>query len=67
MFYENIIPAVTMKDVDSAAMVLNAFGFSKENRYLIINALEAAIAIYFLDADVIRELLDKKRVSYMIL
>ncbi len=69
MFYENIIPAVAMKNVDSAEMVLKAFGFSRspENRYLIINAFEAAIAIYFLDADVIRELLDKKRVTYMIL
>lgn len=66
MFYDNIIPAVTKKNTEKAASVLRAFGFSKapENRYLIINAFEAAIAIYFLDAGVIRDLLNDKVVTW---
>lgn len=66
MFYENIIPAVTTKRIDRVADVLMAFGFSKapEHRYLVINAFEAAIAVYFLDPNIIRELVDRKAVAW---
>jgi len=42
----------------SIAQVLKAFQFSKhpDNRFLIVNCFEAAIAIYFLDPNIINEL-----------
>lgn len=57
-FYENIISAVMKKDEKNIAKVLKAFQFSKaqENRFLIINCFEAAIAIYFLDKEIIENL-----------
>jgi len=68
MFYENIIPAVMKINQEkefvptkcSIAQILKAFQFSKhpENRFLIINCFEAAIAIYFLDPNIIKELLE---------
>jgi len=56
MYYENIVPAVENKKVESIDKVLEAFRFSKEfgRRYLIINCFEAAIAMYFLDPEVIK-------------
>jgi hypothetical protein len=61
MYYENIVGAVTKTDEQArkTATILKAFEFSKspENKYLIINAFEAAIAIEFLDKDLISELL----------
>jgi hypothetical protein len=58
MFYENIIPAVTAGDLESTLKVLKAFQYSKapENRYLIINCFEVALAIYFLDGDTIEQI-----------
>ena len=65
MFYENIIPAVLENNKDNILMVLKAFQFSKakENRFLIINCFEAAIAIYFLDADIILTLWERPELS----
>jgi len=63
MYYENIIPAVIDKNDSNTAMVLKAFQFSKtaENRYLIINCFEAAVAIHFLDKDVINNILENPK------
>jgi hypothetical protein len=58
-FYENIIPAVTQGRPDSTLAVLKAFQFSKENRYLIINCFEVALAISFLDAEIVQEIWDQ--------
>lgn len=66
MFYENIILAVEAKDQESTLVVLKAFQYSKapENRYLIINCFEAAVALYFLDAEIVRGLWEEaKRVD----
>jgi hypothetical protein len=59
MFYENIIPAVIENNEDKTVMILKAFQFSKapENRYLIINCFETAIAIHFLDKNIIQKVL----------
>jgi len=56
MFYDNVLPAVK-GDEESTLLALKAFQYSKapENRYLIINCLETAIAIYFFDAAMIRK------------
>ncbi len=61
MFYENIIPAVMKKNCEEhILMVLKAFQFSKaHNCYHIINCFEKALAIYFLDQDIITELWTK--------
>lgn len=61
MFYDHILPAVRKKDQDATLSVLQAFQFSRapENRYLIIDCFEAGLAIYFLDAGVIREIWDE--------
>jgi hypothetical protein len=58
MFYANVIPAVEGKDEERTLLVLKAFQYSKAiaNRFLITNCFEAAIAIYFLDAEVIEGL-----------
>lgn len=63
MLYENIIPAVIEKDECKTLMVLRAFQYNKapENRYLIINCFETAIAICFLDQDIIQNLWKSKR------
>lgn len=60
MFYENIIPAVTEKNKTATLAILKAFQFSKsrQNRYLIINALEAITAIKFLDKARIQAIVD---------
>lgn len=61
MFYENIIGAVVAGDLQKTAMILKAFEFSKfpRNRYLLTNGFEGAVAIEFLDKDVIRAILEK--------
>jgi hypothetical protein len=58
MFYENIVSAVVAGDPECILAVLKAFQYSKapENRYLIINCLEVAMAIYFLDSEIIQQL-----------
>lgn len=67
MFYENIIPAVMEKDRERTLSVLKAFwGDSNRNKFSIIvvssivNCFEAALAIYFLDPDIIRSLCAKE-------
>lgn len=57
MFYDNVLRAVKERDEESTLLALKAFQYSKapENRYLIINCLETAIAIYFFDAAMIRK------------
>jgi hypothetical protein len=57
MFYENIIPAVVESDKDKRIhRVLKAFQYSKMNGFSIINCFETAIAIYFLDREIIDSL-----------
>ncbi len=59
-FYENIIPAVEEDNPDNVLAVLNAFKFSKaqEHRILVINSFEAALAIYFLNPETIKGLIN---------
>lgn len=58
-FYDNIIPAVVEKDPERkrerSLLALRAFDLSQgqEYRNQIINCFEVALAIYFLDADII--------------
>jgi len=61
MFYENIIGAVVENDPQKTAAILRAFEFSKypQNRYLLTNGFEAAIAIDFLNKDVVQMILQK--------
>jgi hypothetical protein len=61
LFYENIIPAIEFADKKNIANVLRAFEFSKakEHSYLISNAFEVSIAIYFLDKDAVKEVLSE--------
>lgn len=61
MFYENIIPAVVGSDEERVLRVLKAFQFSKLNRFIIINCFETALAIYFLDPQVIQSLWDDSK------
>lgn len=60
-FYENIIPAVTKDDPESVLCVLKAFQYAKgsEVRFLLVNCFEVALAIYFLDPDIIEDLWNK--------
>lgn len=60
LFYDNIGPAVTEADPERTLLALKAFQLSKapENRYLIINSFEVALAIYFLDPEVIQQIWD---------
>jgi len=61
LFYENIIPAVTKNDQEKILLVLKAFNYccSLGYRYRIINCFEVALAIYFLDPEIIEELWQK--------
>jgi len=61
LYYDNIIPAVKKQDEASTLAVLKAFEFSRapENRYLIINCFEAALAIYFLGPDAVRAIWER--------
>jgi hypothetical protein len=62
-FYNNIIPAIESENEELKQKhiieILKAFEFSKskENRFLIINSFEAAIAIFFLDKNTLRNVL----------
>lgn len=62
MYYENIIPAVMEKNEtikrEKILTILKAFQYSKnpKKRLLIINCFEVAIAIYFLDSEIIKSL-----------
>jgi hypothetical protein len=58
MFYENIVPAVMENGKENVLAVLKAFQYSKapENCWWVINCFEAALAIYFLNANTIQEL-----------
>jgi hypothetical protein len=60
MFYDNIIPAVLEGDLhlkkEKTLRILKAFQYSKVNRFIIINCFETALAIYFLDSDIINDL-----------
>jgi hypothetical protein len=58
MYYDNVLQAVNAHDPESTLGVLEAFQYSRAagNRYLIINCFEAAIALYFLDPRVIKDL-----------
>jgi hypothetical protein len=63
LFYNNIIPAVIDNSEDSVLAVLKAFQYSQYGNdgrpYHIINAFEAALIIYFVDAKNILALWDK--------
>ncbi len=63
MFYENIIPAVIEDNPENVLLALKAFQFSKapENRFLIINCFEVALAIYFLKSEIILDLWEKSK------
>jgi hypothetical protein len=63
LFYENIIGAVVNDDKQKTVAVLKAFQFSEApaNRFSIINGFETAIAINFLNKDIVREVLKLKR------
>jgi len=52
-FYENIIPAVLRDDPERVLMVLKAFQYGNG---ILINCFEVALAIYFLDPDMIEDL-----------
>jgi len=56
MFYENIVPAVEENDKEKVLRVLKAFQYGRMNGFLIINCFETALAIYFLDPDIIQSL-----------
>ena len=58
LFYDNIIPASREKNLENILGVLKAFQYSKapENRWIIINCFEVAVAIYFLDKDIIEKI-----------
>ncbi len=62
LFYDNIIPAVTEKDPDRTRQVLEAFQFSKKfgDHDLIVSFFETALAMYFLDPQIIQEIWDKE-------
>ena len=58
MFYENIIPAATTADEEKTLLVLKAFQYSGEfgARHRIVNCFEVALAVYFLDPEVVAKL-----------
>jgi len=60
LFYENIIDAIVEKDKNKIAKILEAFEFSKsqKNGFLIINTFEVALAVEFIDKNVLAELID---------
>jgi len=62
LFYENIIPAVTKKDPGKTRQVLKAFQFSSEfgDHDLVVGFFEVAVAMYFLDPQIIQEIWDKE-------
>jgi hypothetical protein len=62
MFYENILPAVLAEDPESkrghTLLALRAFQLSEApvDRHQIINCFEVALAVYFLDAGIVKKL-----------
>ena len=58
LYYENIIPAVVERDRDKTQRVLEAFQYSIEfgSHDLIVNFLELALAMYFLDRQVVLDI-----------
>jgi hypothetical protein len=56
LFYNNIIPAVLEEDGEKTQMVLEALQLREapESRFLIVNCFEAALAIYFLNPDIVK-------------
>ncbi len=65
LYYGNIIPAVTEKNRESTLAILQAFSSSNnyESKYLIVNSFEVAVAIYFLDNEVISALLGESNLG----
>ncbi|GAB6041061.1 hypothetical protein [Endothiovibrio diazotrophicus] len=59
-FYDNIIPAVVEQNGDSTREVLEALGMRKgfEHNQEIVNCFEMAVAIYFLDTDLIKNIIN---------
>ena len=59
-FYGNIVDAVVNGDCGCVALVANAFDFCIpfHDNLRIVNAFEAAILMYFVDAEVIRHVLN---------
>jgi hypothetical protein len=57
LFYNNIIPAVLDEDRTNTQMVLEALQLREapESCFLIINCFEAALAIYFLNPDIVKD------------
>lgn len=57
LFYDNIIGAVEDRDSDKILAVLKALQFTPDfhTGHYVINCFEAAIALYFLDAEIINE------------
>jgi hypothetical protein len=61
-FYENVIPAVTRKSPESTRLALEALSWDGNGAACeIANCFEAALAIYFFDADVVRQLFQQSR------
>lgn len=58
MFYQNIVAAIVNQSMDATLAVLTAFEYSKrpEHRFKIINCFEAALAIYFLQPNLIKDI-----------
>lgn len=66
MFYDHVIPAVAAFEeepraaerVEHTLLALKAFQYSKarENRFLVINCFEVALALYFLDPEIVEQL-----------
>ena len=55
-YYDHIVAAILSKDSDSTFEVLKAFHYSmiREHSFHLINCFEMALAIYFLDPEVVR-------------
>jgi hypothetical protein len=62
LYYENIIPAVTEKDPGKTRQVLEAFQYSSKfgDHDLIVGFFETAVAMYFLDPQIVQEIWDKE-------
>ncbi len=65
LFYDNIIAAVEENDEESIENVLLAFQFSKSpnNRFLIINCFETAVALNFLKTSKLINIFDRKELT----
>lgn len=54
-YYENIIPAILDRDRDCARSIVEAFDYSMQGPYRIINTFEMALAIYFLSKEALSD------------